>query len=228
MAKSKQTPVGSGTRVALILAAERLIAEYGIDGVSLRQINTEAGQRNSSAAHYHFGSKDALIHSIYAHRLGSVNRRRQQLLDIIVAEGRSGHIRSLVEAIVRPIADEIRDSEGGSFYIRFLAQAMGHPQASTDDYWKTILTDAALTTYELLQQAIPDVREPLAGQRFGLMWELIIHSLANRERSRAAGAHVADPDANLFVTNLIDVVTGGLAAPISGQTAAAFRRRPGN
>ena len=53
------------TRQQLILAAEKLFAESGIDSVSLRQINLEAGQKNSSAAHYHFGSKDALILSIY-------------------------------------------------------------------------------------------------------------------------------------------------------------------
>ena len=87
MAKSKQTAVSGDTREALILAAERLIAEFGIDGVSLRQINTEAGQRNSSAAHYHFGSKDALIRSIYEYRLGSVNSRRQALLDAVRADG---------------------------------------------------------------------------------------------------------------------------------------------
>jgi DNA-binding transcriptional regulator YbjK len=42
--RSKQTPVSTGTREALILAGERLFAEHGINGVSLRQINTDAGQ----------------------------------------------------------------------------------------------------------------------------------------------------------------------------------------
>ncbi len=219
MAKSKQTAVGSTTREALILAAERLIAENGIDGVSLRQINSEAGQRNSSAAHYHFGSKDALIRSIYEHRLGSVNRRRQEMLNRVLADGRGSDVRSLVETIVRPIVDEIRESDGGSFYIRFIAQAMGHPHASTIGYWKTMLTDAALTAYRLLDVAIPDVDEPVLGQRFGLMWELVIHSLADRERCREAAA---DKPALPFVENLIDVVTGGLKAPVSAQTRRAL------
>lgn len=225
MTKSRQTSVGVDTREALILAAERLIAINGIDGVSLRQINTEAGQRNSSAAHYHFGSKDALIHSIYEHRLGSVNRRRQSLLDAVLAEGRDTEIRCLVEAIVRPIVGEIRDTAGGSFYIRFLAQAMGHPQAAARDYWRTILTDAALTTYELINRALPDVGEPVIGQRFGLMWELIIHALADRERYGDSQPEAADRDLDLFVDNLIDVVTGGLKAPVSAETSQALARR---
>ena len=58
---AQKLTVSQQTREELILAAERLFSEFGIDAVSLRQINAAAGQRNSSAAHYHFGSKDALI-----------------------------------------------------------------------------------------------------------------------------------------------------------------------
>ncbi|MFQ5634808.1 MAG: TetR/AcrR family transcriptional regulator [Gammaproteobacteria bacterium] len=215
MAKSKQTPVGSATREALILAAERLIADRGIDGVSLRQINSEAGQRNSSAAHYHFGSKNALIRSIYEYRLDSVNRRRQAMLDTLVDAGRERDVRGIVATFIRPIVDEIRGSEGGSFYIRFLSQAVGHPQADARDYAGSILTDAAMTAYELLRQALPDIDDPILGQRFGLMWEMIIHSLADRERY----ADPAASDADLFVENLIDTVAGGLAAPVSTGAA---------
>jgi len=225
MAKSKQTSVGSDTRAALILAAERLIAENGIDGVSLRQINTEAGQRNSSAAHYHFGSKDALIRSIYDYRLGSVNRRRQDLLDTVRAAGREHDVRSIVATIIKPIVDEIEDSEGGSFYIRFLSQAIGHPQATTRDYFDSMLTDAAMTAYELIRTALPEVREPVLGQRFGLMWEMIIHSLADRERFRRPGASNDSIESERFVNNLIDVVAGGLGAPVSPPTAQTLAGR---
>lgn len=219
MANSKRTSVSSDTREALILAAERLIAEYGIDGVSLRQINTAAGQRNSSAAHYHFGSKDALIRSIYEYRMDSVNRRRQALLDRVRADGREGDVRSLVETFIRPIVEEIRGSEGGSFYIRFLSQAMGHPQADAREYSGSILTDAAKVAYQLLKSAMPHMREPILGQRFGVMWELIIHSLADRERYTDQGVDIDDAEAEIFVSNLIDMVAGGMSAPVSTETS---------
>ena len=227
MARSKQTAVGGDTREALILAAERLIAKFGIDDVSLRQINTEAGQRNSSAAHYHFGSKDALIRSIYEYRIGSVNSRRKALLDAVRADGREHDVRSLVATIIQPIVDEIEGSSGGSFYIRFLSQAIGHPQATARDYFDNVLTDAALSAYELIKTALPDVREPVLGQRFGLMWEMIIHSLADRERFRRPGANNDGIESERFVNNLIDVVAGGLAAPISGPTAQTLTGRVG-
>jgi AcrR family transcriptional regulator len=221
MARSKKTSVGADTRVALILAAERLIAENGIDGVSLRQINAEAGQRNSSAAHYHFGSKDALVRSIYEYRLGRVNQRRQAMLDDIRAEGCEDDTRRVVAAIVRPIVAEIEESEGGSFYIRFLSQAIGHPQGGTRKYFDNALTDATSEVYTLIDGALPEISDRVLGQRFGLMWEMIIHSLADRERYRLQSQRGVDRESESFINNLIDVVTGGLTAPVSSDTARA-------
>ncbi|MFW2405752.1 MAG: TetR family transcriptional regulator [Gammaproteobacteria bacterium] len=219
MARSKKTSVGADTRVALILAAERLIAENGIDGVSLRQINAEAGQRNSSAAHYHFGSKDSLVRSIYEYRLGSVNQRRQAMLDDIRAQGDEDDARRVVAAIVRPIVDEIEESEGGSFYIRFLSQAIGHPQGGQRNYFDNTLTDATSEVYTLINRALPDISDRVLGQRFGLMWEMIIHALADRERYRLRTNSGGKRESEEFINNLIDVVTGGLTAPVSAATA---------
>ncbi|MDP7154529.1 MAG: TetR/AcrR family transcriptional regulator, partial [Gammaproteobacteria bacterium] len=135
MTKSKQTPSSSGTREALLLAGERLIAENGIDAVSLRQINTAAGQRNSSAAHYHFGSKEALVRAIFDYRMERVNRNRQSRLETICQQSdKQPQPRQLVETLVCPITEEIVNSEGGSFYIRFLAQAIGHPQTNANKF----------------------------------------------------------------------------------------------
>lgn len=221
--RRKKTGAGADTRVALILAAERLIAENGIDGVSLRQINAEAGQRNLSAAHYHFGSKDALIRSIYEYRLGSVNRRRQAMLDAIHADGLAEDMRSVVATIVRPIVDEIEGSDGGSFYIRFLAQAIGHPQGSTRRYFDSAVTEATSEAYELIARARPDISDRILGQRFGLIWEMIIHSLADRERYRVEHESKANGASDAFVNNLIDVVAGALMAPVSPETGDARR-----
>ena len=225
MPKSKQTAGSAGTREALLLAGERLIAEYGIDAVSLRQINTAAGQRNSSAAHYHFGSKEALIRAIFDYRMERVNRSRQLKLATI-REQSDGHPepRQLVETFVYPIVEEIRDSEGGSFYIRFLSQAISHPQTDTNKYSENLLANAASSAFKQLKQAVPGIPEPILGQRFGLMWEMIIHSLADRERDSELRAQSQHIDQDLFISNLIDTATGALIAPVNPTTAMEFKR----
>ena len=149
MTNTKKSTGSAGTREALLLAGERLIAEFGIDAVSLRQINTEAGQRNSSAAHYHFGSKEALVRAIFDYRMDRVNRNRKAMLAAVLEQtAGQPEPRKLVETFVYPIVEEIRDSEGGSYYIRFLSQAISHPQTDTNKYSKNILADAASSAME--------------------------------------------------------------------------------
>lgn len=226
---ARHTTGGIRTREALILAGEKLFGERGIDGVSLRQINTEAGQRNSSAAHYHFGSKEALIQAVYDYRMQRVNRRRIEMLQELESGGNEPNIREIVEVIVYPIVEEIQDSVGGSHYIRFLAQMIGHPQISLTALWSSRFAEGLARVIELLKAALPHVPEPLLGQRFGLMWEQTIHALADRERlgksgrdSRLTRAQVAPP---LFVSNLVDTVAGGLSAPVSDATNRELRSK---
>ena len=56
MAESSTTT----TRVKLLDAAERLFAQTGIGGTSLRAITSEANT-NLASIHYHFGGKEALL-----------------------------------------------------------------------------------------------------------------------------------------------------------------------
>ena len=44
--------------------AIKLFAQEGFGGVSMRTINSAAGTKNSSAVHYHFGSKMGIIEAI--------------------------------------------------------------------------------------------------------------------------------------------------------------------
>jgi AcrR family transcriptional regulator len=212
------------TRRQLILAAERLFAESGIDGVSLRQINLAAGQKNSSAAHYHFGSKAALILSIYEHRMAHVNERRIAALDAIEQANRQADLRGLIGAIVYPIVEEIDADASGRNYIRFMAQAMGHPQLDLVKLWQQEHSGGLARTLELLRVALPHVPDPIFGQRFGLAFEQIVHSLADREKLRRSAGNSFEVDTPLFVSNLVDCVAGALAAPISKATQRELER----
>ncbi len=226
MPASEQTAKSASdtTRRQLIRAAEKLFAEAGIDAVSMRQINVAAGQKNSSAAHYHFGSKDALILSIYRSRMEAVNQLRVARLAAIKAAGREADVRALVEAIVQPIVDEIDADESGQYYIRFMAQAMGHPQLDLIELWQQEHNAGLTDTIGLLRAALPDVPPPLLGQRFGLAFEQIIHSLADREKLRRSSGRTFEIDSALFVSNLVDVIAGAMAAPVSAETRKELQR----
>lgn len=68
------------TRDRIIDVAERLFAEQGYNGVSLRAI-TAAADANMAAVHYYFRTKEGLLRAIFEGRVGEMNAERQALLD---------------------------------------------------------------------------------------------------------------------------------------------------
>jgi len=126
-ARTKLTPTSVNTREQLLLAGERLFAARGLDNVSLRQINMAAGQRNSSASHYHFGSKDSLITAIYEYRMERINTRRNAMLAALPPSTGARPVATLIEALVYPMVEEVETTEGGGNWIRVLSQLASHP-----------------------------------------------------------------------------------------------------
>src|SRR6476646_10577007 len=108
---------GDDARTALVDQAERLFAERGIESVSLRDVCAAAGQRNHSAAQYHFGDRAGLVAAVYDHRMAVVNERRHAMLDAIEDPG---DVTAVVRAVVEPLAAVVVETAG--WYGRFLAR----------------------------------------------------------------------------------------------------------
>lgn len=106
------------TQLALIVAGERIFADRGLHGVSLREIGAAAGQRNNNVTQYHFGSKEGLVVAIFKYRSAVVNANRLRRLE---AASRLGppNARSLIEAFLVPLGEQIAD---GNSYVQFLAR----------------------------------------------------------------------------------------------------------
>lgn len=204
-------------REQLLAAAEQLYAERGIDGVSLREINALAGARNASALQYHFGDRAGLIRAILAgHRTG-VEARRHDLLDTYDAAG-DHDLRALAAALVRPLAATL-DDPGGPGYLQVLSDLVNRPRpaidpASLDDPTDSLYRWRA-TVEPLLSAEAVRLHRRFVAVRFTLT------ELSRRTRDRRG------PDDQLFVTELVDLVAGLLAAPVSPETvgAAESRRR---
>ncbi len=212
------------THERIILSAERLFSKHGIDAVSMRQINVAAGQRNSSAAHYHFGSKEALITVTFHYRMERINHRRLQKLDEISKAGQVDNVRVLVQAMIVPILEEMEQSKGGRHYIRFAGQCMGHPRIDFFVLWRSDDSEGMQRIFRLIKAAVHGVPAIVISQRFGMIMELIIHSLADREIFRLSTQAKTDFNAAAFLNNLVDSCTGIITAPVSSETQLAIGR----
>jgi AcrR family transcriptional regulator len=210
---------GSSSSVQLILAAERLFAEQGIDGVSLRRIGAEAQNANNSAVRYHFGSKEGLIQAILEYRIPGLNRRRQ----LLAAQARVDDLRSCVEAYLLPIIEEAEAED--SYYMSFLVQlqcygAGVHPFDRLPEQLRATTQSFIGHIADLL----PDVPPSVRSLRIGQVLTICVHASADRERARRHGSPVtAYP---LHVAGLLDGIIGYLQAPVSAATIEALAHSP--
>ena len=110
---------GLATRARILRVAERLFAEHGLDGVSLREITAEA-EVDLALVNYHFKSKDRLYQTIIARRANIISRARQRALR---NHGPNPTIEQIVESFIYPFFQRVRSRDPGwGHYAALIAQ----------------------------------------------------------------------------------------------------------
>ncbi len=207
----------SPSALRLVVAAERLFALRGIEGVSLRQISAEAGSANNSAVHYHFGSKAALIRAIFQYRLPQIIHERR----LLAARCDLDDLRMRFEAHNIPIL--MLAEASGNYYVSFVEQLQRHELAFGPELAE--LPEEGRRSNEEFRRdlgcLLDHLDEPLRQMRINEAQALLLHAAADRERAIASGAEV--PLFELFVGSLLDGITGFLSAPASEVTLRRVR-----
>src|SRR6185312_12228781 len=98
------------TRERLKVEAQRLIAEFGVDGVSTRDIVKAAGQKNVASLHYYFGSKERLLEELVVDATLLMEGRRAVALGALEASGATISVRDLVRVLL--IGSAVQDEPG--------------------------------------------------------------------------------------------------------------------
>ena len=202
------------TRERLLLTAEKLMGERGINGVSLREITREAGQRNASALHYHFGSRDGLIEAIFEKRMRLIDENRLRLIAEMEKDGRLKDVRNIAEAVVRPISEFLWADDGSVNYIRFLTEMFLSPDMDIDKFVRGRMDAGLRRCFHELQLLLPDMPEAVLRQRFVIMMRAGSFALADidahRKRMEQAGRSF---DMARAVETLVDMWIGAVSTP---------------
>lgn len=171
-------------RDLLLDAAEEVAAARGIAALSLREVQLRAGQRNNSAATYHFGSRHGLLCALVDRRLAPIDAVRRARLDDLDARGRGEDVRSLVEVMVQPQAEAI-GAGAGTHWARFLAQAIADPlltelvlQRDSAGTYREVMTRLQTVVGRTLPHPVPTLR-------VNHVVSLTIHRLADWEGGRS-------------------------------------------
>ncbi len=147
-------------RDRILDVAEKLFAEHGFDGVTLRQIAGGA-EVDVALASYHFGKKLDLFNAVFERRASYLNEARREALHKVQAEAGSAgaNVEQIIEAFLRPLelAQETGD-EGWRHYLALVAYINNSP------YWgrrmMSKMFDELVNEFiDALRVALPDAAE---------------------------------------------------------------------
>jgi AcrR family transcriptional regulator len=115
------------TRTQLLDAAERLFADRGFRGTSVRAITDLAGA-NLAAVGYHFGSKAQLLAAVAGRVIEPVTAAQGAGLDRLLARTPDPPVAELVEAFAGPLFDRMpAGDEGGARTSRLIVTILVDP-----------------------------------------------------------------------------------------------------
>lgn len=208
------------TPARLLDAAERLFAESGLEGISLRRVAGAAGV-NSAAVHYHFGSREALVEAVLVRRVEALQTRRHELLAQIPAEDGPATLRALVEVLTLPWAEiALGGGRAGRAYVKLLARHYADGDSCVSDFIATHFGDLYREIGARFERALPELPRPVLHRRIGLVVQGTLHALAETETFGALAGKSEALDDDERVGELIDFLLGGLTAPVRSSRSS--------
>jgi AcrR family transcriptional regulator len=199
-------------RQLLLEAALRLFAEHGVDAVSIRAVNREAGLGPASV-HYHFGTKEELLRAVLRERgvalVADVRERAKEL----AGSSDAVSARDLVLMLAAPY---VRLAEGtdaaGHEWIRLLSQLL---QSDPD---RVIDKKTAKVTVAAVARVYPEAGSPEILRAVRMCFTLLMIQLAHGSGGGRRRRSAVDLDL------LVDFLSGGLEATLGKSSAVTSRR----
>jgi len=167
----QREPRDKFARNAILDAAERLFAEHGYDGVTLRHITQLAGT-NIASVNYYFGSKESLFEEMIGRRFRPIDARRLQLLQTVLSHVEAGtpQLEPLLDAFARPFFESIADPEQDEPLRRMIARVL----METDGVAVRIVQNELLPVGRQFVMAIGQSRPQLS--RWQVVFGLVVFS----------------------------------------------------
>jgi AcrR family transcriptional regulator len=199
------------TKQRILDSAERLFAEYGFAGVSLRAIIADA-KVNLAAIHYHYHSKEALFDAVILRRLEPINRERLELLDALEQAGQPT-LEQILEAFLAPAFRVGADPNGGQTFVRLIGRLFSEEMSLFSHVIKQHFGVVLERFARALQAAAPEL--PTSE----VLWRMLFMAGALGHALRSCGQNLEALHGGLCDTSDVE----GALRRLIGFAAAGFR-----
>jgi AcrR family transcriptional regulator len=175
-----------GVKEKMILVGEVLFAENGINGASMREVASKAGQRNHYAAQYHFGSREGLVRAIFEYRMEQMEPARSRMLQEAERRGLLLDARTLLDIVMLPQLD-LEDADGNHSYASFLSQYLLRSRSARFGDFGSESPPHLARVLDLLRERIAYLPTPVAQRRLVNGCLMFLNILVSHRGSGATG-----------------------------------------
>lgn len=162
----------------ILLAAERLFAQRGFHGVSIREIADEAGVQFALVGYY-YGPKLNLYHEIFRQRAGYMQERLASLASAQSNAAPEELLEKIVEAFVVPVLKVARDPQRRNF-LRLIQRGMDEQLAEDEALIGELFNPLAHAFIDAFTVAVPGARRGTAACCYQFALGLLLHHVGDK------------------------------------------------
>lgn len=205
--------IKGAAREIILNTAERLFAEHGVNGVSLRSINAAAGV-SPSVLHYHFGNREALLEALIERGMAPLMTERKNLLETLLTQ-EVPPITAVINALVDPLAAFVISSdEAGKRYVQFMARLYTERSDVFDQVSRRYMAEVTSHFPMLIARACPhlsplDITWRLSAANNTMLYSLSELSQPLRHWQRTSRQDDSQPAPETVVKSLKQFIVGG-------------------
>lgn len=201
----------ASTPQRLVAAAERLFAERGFNGVSVREIAAAAAV-NPASVGYYFRGKEGLLAEVYRRHCQPMNEERFRMLAAAYERARPPAIAAVLEAFIRPA---LRLTGGDKAPVtRLRAVLSAENSALLDKLVAENFDQSSARFIDALAECLPHLARDDLYWRFHFLLGTVYYTASGPHRIRTLSRGRCDPsDPDAVLRELIPFLVAGLSAP---------------
>lgn len=201
-------------RDRILDVAEKTIAEYGYEGVSMRDIVNRA-KVNLATVYYYFDSKDGLLNAALERRFGSIYKEQKDNLRVIQESPEKFTLEQILEALLLPPLKAAENSPSKAQIIRkLIGRIIFEHNKTCQETLKRRYKDLREGYLSLIHRAVPHLKESDLQWRLEFIFGAQSFLLINPQKLEYMSNRVCNPsDTKTALKQMICFFAAGLRAP---------------
>jgi AcrR family transcriptional regulator len=194
----------------LVLATEKLVAERGVEGTSVREILRRANQKNNSAIYLYFGNREKLIKQTFDIRQAELEAERTRRVEMsgTVPDDTLALLKMLLEPVLTCFEREAR-LVFAQFILHLILHDTNSPVFSDMDRPPT--TGRIMRA---LRSSCPDLPDDMFRFRIIMAVTQFLQAIVYRDGAGFAGSPPAEGP---FWHDVLKSLAAALKSPLDGQ-----------